>query len=192
MASFAEWPCSVARVMDVFGDAWTPLIMRDAYQGIRRFDDFCKSLGIALNTLADRLRLLVERGLLTKRLYQDNPPRNEYLLTEMGADFFPALTAMLAWGDRWLDDGAGPPVTVQHLSCGHDAAAAVVCGHCQQPLALPDAEFRLGPGYPDELPAHLDNRARYAPATTASPRQAPSPQRPSGLPATNSGQSRQQ
>lgn len=95
-------------------------------------------------------------------MYQDNPPRNEYLLTEMGADFFPALTAILAWGDRSLDNGSGAPITVHHLRCGHDINAKVVCPHCHEPLALAEAEFRIGPGYPDDLPAHLDSRSRYA------------------------------
>lgn len=150
--SFAEWPCSVARVLEIIGDPWTPLVLRDAYHGLSRFDDFQRSLGIARNTLADRLRRLVEGGMLRTEPYQDNPPRHAYVLTEMGADFFPVMAAMLAWGDRWLAGDAGPPVTITHDACGRAGDAVVVCGHCEAPLDLADASFTLGPGYPDEVP----------------------------------------
>jgi DNA-binding HxlR family transcriptional regulator len=111
---FAAWPCSLARSVDVFGDSWTLLIVRDAMYGLSHFDEFQRSLHIARNTLSDRLGKLVDAGIMTKRFYQDNPPRYEYLLTEMGRDFFPVLAAMLAWGDKWLDGGAGAPVTLRH------------------------------------------------------------------------------
>ena len=111
---FSEWPCSLARALGVFGDSWTLLIVRDGLQGLTRFDEFQRSLNIARNTLSDRLGKLVNAGVMTKRFYQDNPPRYEYLLTDMGRDFFPVLAAMLASGDRWLDDGGGAPVTLRH------------------------------------------------------------------------------
>src|SRR5882757_8177005 len=110
--SFANWPCSIARTMDLLGDWWTPLVLREAFYGYRRFDEFQRSLGIARNTLADRLRRLVDGGMLCTRQYQDNPPRNEYLLTEMATDFLPVMSAMLSWGDRWLAGEAGPPITM--------------------------------------------------------------------------------
>ncbi len=160
--SFAEWPCSVARVLEIIGDPWTPLVLRDAYHGMRRFDEFQKSLGIARNTLADRLRRLVEGGMLRTELYQDNPPRNEYLLTEMAADFLPVMAAMLSWGDRWLAGEAGAPITMTHGTCGHAVEAQVVCTHCSAPLRLADVEFSLGPGYPDVLPDGVpDMRPRF-------------------------------
>jgi DNA-binding HxlR family transcriptional regulator len=161
--SFDAWPCSVARVMDVFGDAWTPLLMRDAFHGLRRFEEFQRSLNLARNTLTDRLNRLVDAGLLTRSRYQDRPPRDEYLLTDAGADFFPVLAAMLAWGDRWLDDGAGAPVTLAHGPDRHAAEPVVVCAACQDALALPEVEFRVGPGWPEGLPPELDNRARFLP-----------------------------
>ena len=116
---FTDWPCSLARSVDVFGDSWTLLLVRDAMHGLSRFDEFQRSLHIARNTLSDRLGKLVDAGIMTKRFYQDNPPRYEYLLTEMGRDFFPVLAAMLAWGDKWLDGGAGAPVTLRHHAPGH-------------------------------------------------------------------------
>lgn len=160
--SLAEWPCSVARVMDLFGDPWTPLIMREAYLEVRRFDVFQRNLGVARNTLSDRLNKLVDNGLLTKRLYQDNPPRNEYLLTDMGRDFFPVLSALMAWGDRWLDGGHGAPMTLHHTLCGHDLGLAVVCDDCGERVQDTDVEFRIGPGYPGKVEAYLDMRPRLA------------------------------
>jgi hypothetical protein len=104
---------------------------------------------------------------LAKRLYQDNPPRYEYLLTPMGHDLFPVLTAMLAWGDRWLDRGLGAPVRLWHESCEHDLAPEVVCVHCQRPVADHDVQFCLGPGYPDVVTGGTDFRDRLAVAPGA-------------------------
>ena len=84
--------------MDLLGDWWTPLVLREAYYGIRRFDEFQQELGIARNTLSDRLRRLVEEGLLEKELYSTEPKRYEYLLTEKGRDFFGVVAAMSRWG----------------------------------------------------------------------------------------------
>ncbi|MDT7556111.1 MAG: hypothetical protein QOI68_581 [Pseudonocardiales bacterium] len=113
--SFANWPCSVARTMDLLGDWWTPLVLREAFYGFRRFDEFQQELGIARNTLADRLRRLVDEGLLEKRAYQSEPVRYDYVLTEMGRDFYGVIAAMTRWGDRWLADEAGPGVTEVEL-----------------------------------------------------------------------------
>jgi DNA-binding HxlR family transcriptional regulator len=159
---FAEWPCSLARAVDVFGDSWTLLIVRDALQGLTRFDEFQRSLHVARNTLSDRLGKLVDAGVMTKRFYQDNPPRYEYLLTEMGRDFFPVLASMLAWGDKWLDDGGGAPVTLHHG--GHKIASQVICAECGEPVEHADIQFCVGPGYPDDVRPELDMRGRLAPA----------------------------
>ena len=161
---FAEWPCSLARAVEVFGDSWTLLIVRDAMQGLTRFDEFHRSLNVARNTLSDRLGKLVDAGIMTKRFYQDNPPRYEYLLTERGRDFFPVLAAMLAWGDKWLDDGGGAPVTLQHHQPGHGIVSQVVCVECGEPVVHADIQFCVGPGYPDDIRPELDIRARLAPA----------------------------
>ena len=157
---FTEWPCSLARAVDVFGDSWTLLIVRDAMQGLSRFDEFQRSLHIARNTLSDRLTRLVDAGVMTKRFYRDNPPRYEYLLTEMGRDFFPVLAAMLAWGDKWLDDGGGAPVTLWHHEPGHGIESQVVCTTCGEPVVHEDIQFCVGPGYPDDVRPELDMRDR--------------------------------
>ena len=140
--------------------------------GVTRFDEFQKSLQIARNTLSDRLSGLVDAGVLTKQFYQDNPPRYEYVLTEMGHDFFPVLAALLAWGDRWLDDGAGPPVSLHHTKCGHDLVIDATCRACGGSFSQEDIEFRVGPGYPAEVPEQVDQRARLAPATNPKKRSA--------------------
>lgn len=104
--SLATMPCPIARGLDRVGEWWAILILRDAFHGKTRFDQFQKSLGIAPNILSRRLRGLVEAGLLEKIRYNERPPRDEYVLTEVGQDFRPVLWAMLAWGNRhFMPDG---------------------------------------------------------------------------------------
>ena len=109
------------------GDRWTILILRDAFRGIRRFDDFRRDLEIARPVLADRLRRLVEAGVMVKVAYQDRPRRYEYRLTRMGIELSPALVALMRWGDRWLSDGL-PPTVLVHEPCGHDREQYAVRG----------------------------------------------------------------
>lgn len=159
--SFARWPCSVARTLDLLGDAWTPLVLREAFYGLKRFDEFQTGLGIARNTLAGRLRRLVDEGLLEKHLYQTEPRRYEYVLTEKGSDFFGVLAAISGWGDRWLAGKEGPPVMFHHDSCGHDGGAEVVCAACGEPLRAADTSMTIGPGYPKRLQRRPDIRRRF-------------------------------
>lgn len=159
--SFSNWPCSIARAVDLLGDAWTPLVLREAFYGIHRFDEFQQELGIARNTLTDRLRRLVDEGLLEKRPYQDEPRRYDYVLTEKGRDFFGVLAAMSRWGDRWLAGDEGAPVTFHHDTCGHDTEAEVVCAVCREPLRAEDTSMRMGPGYPERLKRRPDVRRRF-------------------------------
>ncbi|MEV8388114.1 helix-turn-helix domain-containing protein [Streptomyces chartreusis] len=160
---FRDWPCSVARTAQLLGDHWTSLILREAFYGVRRFDCFQGSLGIARNTLAERLRHLVGMGLLAKRPYQNEPTRYEYVLTEKGREFFPVLMAMVVWGDRWLAEDQGPPVVFEHLPCGHDARPQMVCGCCRAPLEARDIRPHFGPGYPRDLAALPGAQERFAP-----------------------------
>ena len=160
--SFAKWPCSIARTMDLLGDWWTPLVLREAFYGIRKFDDFQRELGIARNTLNDRLRRLVGEGLLEKRPYQRDPVRYDYVLTEKGRDFFSVLAAMSRWGDRWLAGEDGPPIVFHHQPCGHDTHAEVVCASCGEPMRAQDTTMRMGPGYPGRLKSRPDIQRRFA------------------------------
>lgn len=126
--------CSVGRSLDIIGDRWTFMVMRETFFGVRRYDDFSTRLGIASNILSDRLQKLVDAGLLKKTPYQDKPKRFEYRQTEMGTDLYGAYLAMIAWGDRWLAGNKGPPLLLKHKKCGADFTAAVVCSHCTEPL----------------------------------------------------------
>ncbi|WP_426567432.1 winged helix-turn-helix transcriptional regulator [Streptomyces canus] len=166
--SFDGWPCSIARTVDILGDGWTLLVLREVFYGESRFDGFIDSLGIARNTLSDRLRRLEGMGMLQRRAYQTEPVRHEYLLTDKGRDFFGVLAAINAWGDRWQTGDEGIPVIMHHTACGHDTQATVVCSSCSEPLRHEDVAVRTGPGYPDRL---LDNpavRARFGADTNAS------------------------
>lgn len=147
--SFAKWPCSIARTVDLVGDWWTPLVLREAFYGTTRFDDFERILGIGRNVLTQRLNRLVEVGVLTRVPYQQNPVRHNYVLTEKGRDLFPILAAMGSWGDKWLANEDGPPVVLMHTACDHPANAEVVCSHCREPLDAREIKPNLGPGFPE-------------------------------------------
>ena len=144
---FSSWPCSVARTVDLLGDWWTPLVLREAFYGVRRFDDFQRRLAIGRNILTERLKRLVDEGLFERVPYQDRPVRHEYVLTPKGRDFFPVLVAMMRWGDRWLWADEGPPVQLRHTRCDHDMHAEVVCSHCGDPLDVRDVRAVPGPGF---------------------------------------------
>jgi DNA-binding HxlR family transcriptional regulator len=121
--------CSVARTLDVIGEWWTMLIMREAFKGVTRFEDFHRNLGIARTVLSARLDRLVEHGIFVRRQYSDHPPRSEYVLTEKGRDLFPVLVTLMQWGDRWAADD-GPPVRLVHEPCEHFTSPRLVCEHC--------------------------------------------------------------
>src|ERR1700742_378289 len=111
-SSPADQSCSIARALEIIGDRWTILILRDAFRGIRRFDEFRRDLDIARPGLATRLRKLVDPGGMQKVEYQSNPPRFEYRLTAMGRELSPALVALMRWGDRYLSEGGAPTILV--------------------------------------------------------------------------------
>lgn len=128
--SLAHLECSVANTAAEIGDPWTVLILRDAFQGLRRFDQFVQSLGIARNTLASRLERLVATGILETLPYQNNPVRYEYRLTEKGKDLLDVLMTLWAFGEKWSP--ASDPLRQRaiHLDCGHEATAVAHCSHC--------------------------------------------------------------
>ena len=137
--------CSVAQCLEVVGEWWSMLIVRDAFLGVRRFDDFQRRLGISRNILNQRLSGLVAAGVMERVPYVERPPRFEYRLTDKGRDLWPVLTAMRQWGDRHAAPG-GPPVEVVHKSCGHHTTAVLVCDRCGGPLAAHDVRAVPGPG----------------------------------------------
>ncbi|MBV8984325.1 MAG: helix-turn-helix transcriptional regulator, partial [Acidimicrobiia bacterium] len=111
--------CSVAQALSIVGDRWTLLILRDAFMRVRRFEDFLESTGAPRPVLSERLKTLVDNGVLEKQQYSERPDRFEYRLTEMGLDLWPVLISLLRWGDKWEAGKAGPPVEVRHKGCGH-------------------------------------------------------------------------
>ena len=131
--------CSVARALEIVGERWTILILRDAFLGVRRFDDFQRNLGIARNVLNVRLHRLTEAGVLERRRYQERPERYEYRLTDMGRDLWPAVVALMQWGDRWLGQG-DPPLAIEHRGCGGSVDDRRVCTRCHTPLELHDVQ----------------------------------------------------
>jgi DNA-binding HxlR family transcriptional regulator len=160
---FARWPCSVARTVDLLGDWWTPLVLRESMYGTTRFDDFERVLRIGRNVLTQRLNRLVGAGILERVPYQDNPPRYDYRLTDMGRDVFPVLAAIARFGDTWLSGTDGPPVILRHTACEHDTQAEVVCSHCGEPLRVDDVTYCLGPGYPARHRAAALATGRFGP-----------------------------
>jgi DNA-binding HxlR family transcriptional regulator len=138
--SFANMNCSIARTVEVVGEWWTFLILRDAMlYDARRFEEFQSRLGIARNVLAARLQTLVEHGIFEMTPYQQHPERFEYVLTDKGRDLFPVLATLLQWGDRWMADKAGPPASFVHGKCGHNASPMrLICAHCGEPVDLSD------------------------------------------------------
>jgi DNA-binding HxlR family transcriptional regulator len=144
--------CSIARSLEVVGEWWTPLVLREVFFGRRRFEEMLRELGISRNVLTDRLTTLVDQGLLERVPYQEAPVRHEYRLTEKGRDFLPVLVALMRWGDRWASpDGA--PLVLEHRDCGHGADPVTTCGHCGGELHAGNVRTRKGPGWsPSVLP----------------------------------------
>src|SRR5262245_18054861 len=143
--SFETMNCSIAQCLEVVGEWWSMLIVRDAFLGVRRFDDFQARLGISRNILNVRLNRLVEASVLERVPYQDRPPRSAYRLTEKGRDLWPVVNAMREWGDRWsAPDGA--PLEVLHLTCGRPAHGMLVCSECGEPFGDGNVTARPGPG----------------------------------------------
>jgi DNA-binding HxlR family transcriptional regulator len=149
--SFEHMSCSVAQCLEVVGEWWTMLIVRDAFLGVRRFDELQARLGIARNVLTQRLSKLVDAGVLQRRPYQDKPPRFEYVLTPKGRDLWPVLNAMRQWGELHAAPD-GPPVTVVHRKCGHAAPLLLSCSHCGEHVTHRDVQVEPGPGARRALP----------------------------------------
>ncbi len=149
--SFAAMDCSVAQCLEVVGEWWSMLIVRDAFRGVRRFEDFQRRLGISRNILNERLRALVRAGVFARVAYSDRPPRFEYRLTDKGRDLWPVLTAMRQWGDQYAAP-SGPPVELVHRGCGEVTHAEMVCDVCGERLSYRDVTAVAGPGREEITP----------------------------------------
>ncbi|HEY5336033.1 MAG TPA: helix-turn-helix domain-containing protein [Mycobacteriales bacterium] len=148
--SFADMHCSVAQCLEVVGEWWSMLILRDVFLGVTRFDQFQERLGISRNILNQRLGRLVDEGVLEKVSYSEHPPRYDYRLTDKGRDLWPVLTAMRQWGDQYAAPD-GPPLEVIHRGCGQVSQAVLTCSACGDPMTVRDARAVPGPGDADRL-----------------------------------------
>jgi DNA-binding HxlR family transcriptional regulator len=165
VSDFDRSNCSVKLALDLLGERWTMLVLREAFYGVRRFDELLENVGCARNLLADRLTKLVDEGVLVKVAYRNEGARMryEYRLTEKGRDFFPILLSLLAWGDKWRAAKGGPPVRVRHRGCGEPVRVELVCdaGH-----------HGLGPRDTEPVPTAAAKRKRPPSARPRSPSEA--------------------
>lgn len=135
-------PCSVARTLQIIGDRWSILLLREMMLGVRRFDEFRQNLGIAPNILSDRLQRMQENGIASRVAYQDRPPRFEYRFTPKGRDLYATVLVVMRWGDKWLSRQR-PPLLLRHSRCQHDFSALVACSACGQEVGPNDVTYSL-------------------------------------------------
>lgn len=157
--------CSIARALEIVGERWSLLIIRDAlFAGTTRYSDFQRCLGIATNVLQDRLDGFVDAGIMERHRYSEQPESYEYRLTRKGRDFGPALMALTKWGDRWAAPD-GPPILLRHSVCGSPVSPEIVCEKCGRVHDPAEVHVQPGPGMPDERLVFLEKiRAGRTPA----------------------------
>jgi DNA-binding HxlR family transcriptional regulator len=143
---FTNANCSVARTLEVIGERWTFLVLREAFLGVRRFDELQRNTGAARNILAARLKTLVGAGIMERRQYEEHPPRFEYRLTQSGLDLYPILVSLLVWGDKHVAQRDGPSVVLEHRACGHETVPHLVCPACGSEVGARDVIAKPGPG----------------------------------------------
>lgn len=137
--------CSVGRALEELGDKWVLLILREAFFGVRHFDEFQANLGIATNILSNRLKRLVEHKIMKKEKDEKDARRVQYSLTKKGADLYDVTLALMNWGDRWLADEDGPPLILTHRACGRRLKAEMRCAHCGERAAPFNVDYEDGP-----------------------------------------------
>jgi DNA-binding HxlR family transcriptional regulator len=144
-AGYSDQNCSIARTLELVGERWTLMVLRDVFLGVRRFDAMQRDLGVARNVLSVRLERLVGEDILTKVPYSERPLRHEYRLTEKGLDLWPIVVELLHWGDRYAAPN-GPPIVLRHRGCGGELGERRVCARCGEPLGPRDVLAEPGPG----------------------------------------------
>jgi DNA-binding HxlR family transcriptional regulator len=145
---YPEQVCSIARSLEVVGERWTLLILRDAVLGLTRFEDFQESLGIASNVLTNRLKLLCDEGVLERVPDPERPGRPKYVVTDKGRELAPALIVLMKWGDRYYPTPSGPPRLTVHAGCGGSFGSDLRCDRCGRPASPGEIELPPGPGAP--------------------------------------------
>ncbi|MFP4474857.1 MAG: winged helix-turn-helix transcriptional regulator [Desulfatibacillaceae bacterium] len=138
--------CSVGRSLRILGDLWIFFILREAFFGVRHFDRFQENLGIATNILSDRLKTLVEHGIMKRERDEQDARRIRYNLTKKGVDLYPVVLALMKWGDRWLADETGPPLLLRHEACGKPLDPQVFCAACNEKVNAWEVSWEPGPG----------------------------------------------
>jgi DNA-binding HxlR family transcriptional regulator len=140
--------CSIHAALEIVGEKWTLLVLREAFFGVRRFEDFHRVLGCARNILSARLKTLADEGILARQPYREpgSRVRYEYRLTDKGLDLFPVLVALMQWGDRWRAGAAGPPVELEHRDCGKRLGLELRCAAGHGPLSARETNARPGAG----------------------------------------------
>jgi DNA-binding HxlR family transcriptional regulator len=167
--TFARMNCSIARALELVGEWWTMLILREAFLGTRRFHDFQQNLGIARNILSARLKKLVARGILERSAAPDGGRRLEYRLTRKGRAFFPVLMTLMQWGDRWVAGSDRVPVRVVDRESGREIAEIGVISGDGRPLGPADVMMVPGPGAGAATRARLAGHQKKAPISTGPP-----------------------
>ncbi|WP_406674350.1 helix-turn-helix domain-containing protein [Nonomuraea sp. N2-4H] len=165
---YAGQDCSLAGALEVIGERWTLLVVRDALYGVRRFADFQAHLDIPKAVLSQRLSTLVAAGVLERRRYQDSPPRHEYVLTPMGHELWPPVLALIGWGERHLSE-RGPRRLFHHVACGIRLDHASRCPSCDRTVPLEEIEIRPGPGLRHDARQDPVSRALQTPHRMLSP-----------------------
>ena len=140
-------PCSIARTLDIVGEKWALLAIREVFFGNRRFDEMVHHTGAPRDTLAARLRTLTSAGILERRQYSEHPARFEYRLTPAGRDLYPVIVTLMHWGDQYLAGDDGPPMVLEH-HCGHQLTAQLICQACGEPLSPRDTRPLTGTAWP--------------------------------------------
>jgi DNA-binding HxlR family transcriptional regulator len=143
---YPDQVCSIARSLEVIGERWTLLILRDVVVGLTRFEEFQENLGIASNVLSSRLKMLCDEGVLERLPDEQRPGRRKYVLTEKGRELAPALIVLMKWGDRHYPTPGGPPRLTLHAGCGGNIGPDLRCGRCGKPAARGEIELPPGPG----------------------------------------------
>ena len=163
LKSFAGMNCTIAQSLEIVGERWTLLVLRETFLGTRRFEDFRERLGIARNILTDRLDRLVGEGILERRPYQERPQRFEYRLTAKGLDLYEVILALKKWGDRWTTGDEGLPLLLRHNTCGEVFDVSPRCPHCGEEVHARAVTYELGPGAgPDEVRRYDERVAERA------------------------------
>ncbi|MHB8242172.1 MAG: winged helix-turn-helix transcriptional regulator [Solirubrobacteraceae bacterium] len=164
---YTSQTCSIAASLEIVGERWSLLIVRDIFLGLRRFDEIQDDLGIARNVLQTRLTRLLDQGVLEKRLYQERPQRWEYRLTDKGLDLWPTIISLMKWGDRHAPRADGPPVVLEHRDCGGAVDEHLTCERCGAKLSAREARALPGPGASADHPLLRRRRTRSGSANPA-------------------------